>query len=186
MLALIPKRGPENSTLPFEVIDNPVAAPAPLRIAAPKPKAEVKARAVFGVSPKSLQATDDRPGIEVKAGNTVAKAMDNEKLNADDPDALPIPTDDYLVSSMPKLISDFRLPYPEEAKRKSIQGSVLFDILIDATGKVRDVKLLSGPGYGLNEAATQAVQQLKFSPAQAQGQAVAVRIRYAYRFVLEK
>ncbi|RYZ73549.1 MAG: energy transducer TonB, partial [Proteobacteria bacterium] len=54
------------------------------------------------------------------------------------------------------------------------------------TGKVRQANLVSGPGYGMNEAALQAIGSFEFEPAQVGEQAVAVRIRYSYRFVLER
>ena len=60
------------------------------------------------------------------------------------------------------------------------------DILIDATGHVRDAKLLQGPDESLNQAALAAVRGFVFKPAMVQDKPVAVRIRYAYRFVLER
>lgn len=37
------------------------------------------------------------------------------------------------------------------------------DLLIDGKGKVREVKFVDGPGFGLNEAALEAVQRFQFS-----------------------
>lgn len=142
-------------------------------------------RKVFGVSRKSITSDDAATSTEVKQGNTVAKEFDDEKLKDDDQD-LPIPADELMVTAMPKLQSEVRIPYPPEAKAKGIQGAVVMDILIDAQGQVREVKLIQGPGAGLNEAALEAVKQFKFIPARIEAQVVAVRIRYAYRFVLEK
>jgi protein TonB len=151
------------------------------------PKKQPKPRAVFGLSRKSLTAdSTETQAPEVKAGNTTAKAPDLEKLNPDDADSLPIPADEYLVSEMPVLINDYRAPYPPEAKKKGIEGAVVFELLIDATGKVRQAVLLDGPGAGLNEAAETAVRNLLFKPARVAEQFVAVKIRYAYRFVLER
>src|SRR5262249_5547017 len=148
-----------------------------------KPKEEPKKpRAVYGASRKSVTSEE---GIDVKAGNTVAKAPDEEKLRPEDADSLPIPTDEYLVTQMPQLASEVRVPYPEEARKRGVQGAVVMDILIDAAGKVREATLVSGPASGLDEAALSAVRGFQFKPARMQDQAVAVRIRYAYRFVLE-
>ena len=150
----------------------------------PKVPPKEKARAVFGAHRKSLLS--DEPGaVAVKPGNTLAKEADNEKLRDDDPDALPAPVDEFLVNEMPTVMSEVRIPYPAEAKKKGIQGRVVMDLLIDANGNVRDAKLLQGLGYGLDEAALAAVKSFRFRPAMVQGKSVAVRIRYAYRFVLE-
>jgi protein TonB len=170
------------------VIEMPIVASQPLRPTAtqapPKPSEnKVKPRAVFGVSRKSVTATD---GVDVKAGNTVAKDPDTKQLRPEDADALPIPTEEYLVSKMPELLEDVRVPYPPEAKKRNVEGAVLVDLLIDAAGAVREAVLVEGPGYGLNEAAVEAVKRLRFRAAEVDGQAVAVRIRYAYRFVLER
>ena len=87
---------------------------------------------------------------------------------------------------MPKLKSEVRVPYPTEAKKKGIQGAVVMDLLIDQNGKVRQVNLIEGPGYGLNEAALDGMKNFLFEPAKIGNQNVAVRIRYSYRFVIEK
>jgi periplasmic protein TonB len=78
------------------------------------------------------------------------------------------------------------VPYPPDAKRLGIQGGVVFDLLIDADGNVRQATLVQGPGHGLDEAARDAVGKLRFKPATIEERPVAVRIRYVYRFVLEK
>lgn len=172
-----------------EIIEMPILTANPLRAAAaPKepPKEtqqKIKPRAVFGASRKSVTADD---GLQVKAGNTVAKDPDSKELRDTDVDELPMPTEEYLVSKMPELLEDVRVPYPPEAKKRSIEGPVFLDILIDAAGAVREAILVEGPGFGLNEAALEAVKRLRFRAAEVEGQPVAVRIRYAYRFVLER
>ena len=144
-----------------------------------------KSRAVFGVSKIALTNTaPDAESISTKPGNTVAVAPDNKKLSPDDADTLPIPADEFLVTNMPTLLTEIRIPYPPEAKKNRIQGPVIMDLLIDGVGRVRDVIFVNGPGFGLNEAALEAVQRFQFSPAKIQDKTVAVRIRYAYRFIL--
>ena len=170
------------------VIDAPTSPPKAVNIQSrpePKKSETKKPRAVFGASRKSL-TTDAPDASEFKAGNTVAKAPDQEKLKPEDADSLPVPTEEYLVTQMPELAQEVRVPYPAEAKRKGAQGSVVMDILIDASGKVREANLVQGPEDSLNAAALEAVRGFAFKPARIQDKAVAVRIRYAYRFVLER
>lgn len=179
----LPKSEPEKVKVNFEVLEQPKVAQA-IKIQ-PKPKTKPKPvtekRKVFGLNRKALTTSG---GVGVKLGNTVAKDFDDKTLRKSDDD-LPIPTADYLVSSMPVLQSEFRIPYPREAKRKKIEGPVVMDILIDASGRVREAELVTGPGYGLDEAAMDAVYRFQFRPAEVDGKPVAVRIRYIYRFVLE-
>ena len=173
----------------FEVIQYPAPANPALKIEPPKVEEKLKPppqKSVFGVSRKAITADASvADAATIKEGNTVAKEQDNLKLEKDDPDSLPIPTDSYLVSSMPKLKSEIRIPYPPEAKKAGIEGAVVMDLLIDSSGKVRSVTLIKGPGFGLNEAALSAIEKFEFLPAKMGEQAVAVKIRYSYRFVLE-
>lgn len=189
-LAVVVIWGSRRSTLEnivIDLVDAPRAPQAPvLQVTPQKPReAPPPAKAVFGQS-RRAQVVDAPDALEFKVGNTVAKTPDAETLKADDPDALPIPVEEYLVSRMPRLAQEVRIPYPEEARRRGVQGAVVFDLLIDSSGVVREVKLLDGPGFGLNEAALGAIRSFKFLPAEVEGKAVAVRIRYAYRFVLER
>lgn len=100
-------------------------------------------------------------------------------------ESLPVAAEEYLVTEMPLLLDEVRITYPEEAKRQRLQGKVVMDLLIDAEGRVRDIKLISGEHSVLNSAAAEAVRSFRFKPANIEGKAVAVKIRYAYRFVLE-
>lgn len=151
----------------------------------PKPKV-AQPRAVFGVSRKAVES-EAPDAVAAKQGNTVAKAPDNDKLRPEDADSLPVPADEYLVTRMPVLKNPVRIPYPAEARQKNIEGAVIMDILVDDKGKVREAKLVSGPGAGLNEAALAAVRGFEFEPALIDNKPVAVRIpRYAYRFVLDR
>lgn len=153
--------------------------PKPLDIRKVEPPKEIpKAPPAFGINKNTL--TNEGSGVQVKAGNTLAKEVDQVESK----DALPIPVEEFLVSRMPKLKKELRIPYPEAAKAARIEGPVVMDILIDEQGRVRDSILVEGPGSGLDEAALNAVNSFEFEPAQIEGKPVTVRIRYIYRFVL--
>ncbi|MDZ4081289.1 MAG: energy transducer TonB, partial [Bdellovibrionales bacterium] len=110
------------------------------------------------------------------------KEFDNLKATNDD--ALPIPTDEFLVTQMPRIKKEVRAPYPDAARNARVEGPIVLDLLINADGMVVDVKLISGLGYGLDEAAINAIKLFEFEPARVQNQKVAVKIRYTYRFEL--
>lgn len=191
-VALFYKPKMEKKSVRFEVYENIKVVPKTLNLEPPKPEAvkppptPVETRQVFGVTRKSLTTTQADPATaEIKTGNTIAKEMDDLKLNPDDADSLPIPADEFLVTSMPVLISEVRISYPDEAKKAGIEGPVVMDLLIDEQGVVRQVALLKGPGFGLNEAALTAIKNFQFRPAKIKDQSVAVKIRYTYRFILE-
>ena len=121
----------------------------------------------------------------MKQGNTVAKAQDDETLKDTDADSLPIPVEEYLISKPPSLLEARKPRYPPEARERGVQGAVRVEILIDAEGKVREARVLSGLGFGTEEAALEAARQLRFTPAEISGKPVAVKIQFKINFELE-
>jgi protein TonB len=85
----------------------------------------------------------------------------------------------------PEIATEHRIPYPEEARRAGIEGPVRLRITVDDQGRVTAVKVLSGPGHGLNEAAREAILKFKFRPAMKAGAAVGTSMIYQYTFALE-
>jgi TonB family protein len=65
--------------------------------------------------------------------------------------------------TLPKAISTPDPPYPEEARKKGIEGKVTLLIVIDAKGKVSQVKALSGPEE-LVSGAVASVKMWQFEP----------------------
>jgi TonB family protein len=72
-----------------------------------------------------------------------------------------------------KLISEVKPVYPQLAKQSRIQGAVTMEIVIEKTGSVSNVKVISGPPL-LRQAAIDAVSQWKFKPTLLNGEAVQV------------
>ncbi len=62
--------------------------------------------------------------------------------------------------------------YTEQAREKKVQGEVLLQVVFMASGQVHVVRVVRGLGYGLDESAIQAAQNVRFVPAQRNGQPV--------------
>ena len=62
--------------------------------------------------------------------------------------------------------------YTDEARRLKIEGEVLLEVDFPAAGECRVLRVLRGLGYGLDEAAARAAQQIRFTPATRDGQPV--------------
>jgi TonB family protein len=62
--------------------------------------------------------------------------------------------------------------YTDEARKLKLEGEVLVRILFTAGGEVRVLDVVRGLGHGLDESALRAAQQIKFKPAQRDGQPV--------------
>ncbi len=172
----------------FTVIENPVVAPSNLIL---QPKNEIKptvtkeipetSQKVFGLSRKAI-TTSKADAASVKQGNTIAKENDDLKLKPTDADSLPIPADDYLVTSGAKLISTVIANRTDEARKAGYVGSAVLLILIDREGLVREVKLLNVLEFGLGEKAIEIAKQLKFIPAKIKDDPVATKIRFSINF----
>jgi protein TonB len=188
LLLVFGRGGIEKVDIEVKIIENPKVAQAQVDLSKQPPPApkEPPARKVFGASKKSITTDDASAGLDIKTGNTVATAPDNENLKDSDAESLPIPTDEYLLSRPPQVIGDVRPVYPPEAKAKNIEGSVKVEILIDAQGVVREARILSGLGYGTDESALDAARKLRFRPAEASGKPVAVRVPFTVNFRLDK
>ncbi len=60
--------------------------------------------------------------------------------------------------------------YTEEARAKRIEGEVLLEVVLEATGKLRVLRVVRGLGHGLDDAAVRAAEQIRFKPALKDGQ----------------
>jgi periplasmic protein TonB len=72
----------------------------------------------------------------------------------------------------------------EAARAAGIEGKVRVQISVDETGRVVDVKLLQGLGYGLDEAALAAARQAEFDPAVRCGKPTRATFNISMRFTL--
>lgn len=60
--------------------------------------------------------------------------------------------------------------YTDEARSKRIEGEVLLEVIFEASGKLRVVKIVRGLGHGLDDSAVRAAEQIRFKPALKDGQ----------------
>lgn len=65
----------------------------------------------------------------------------------------------------PKVVRRIDAVYTEEAKAAGAAGTVVLEVRIDKSGFVRDAKVVKSMGYGLDEAAADAVKQWQFEPS---------------------
>ena len=75
-------------------------------------------------------------------------------------------------------------PYPEEAKRAGLEGSVGLELSIDEGGRVVGVRITSPAGHGFDQAALAAVTQFVFEPAKQKGVPIPAKVQFAYDFHL--
>ncbi|HEX8837258.1 MAG TPA: energy transducer TonB [Candidatus Acidoferrum sp.] len=62
--------------------------------------------------------------------------------------------------------------YSTEARTIKLEGDVVLEVIFLASGQVQVIRVVSGLGHGLDEAAIQAAKMIRFRPAERNGQAV--------------
>lgn len=81
---------------------------------------------------------------------------------------------------------EVKIPYPEQARERRIEGTVLMKLTVAETGKVIDVDIISGPAYGLRQAALMVARKLFFLPAtDEEGHARVAHVKHEVIFRLK-
>lgn len=179
-------------------------APPPSRTPPPNatppktPPAE-PAKPVFGVTAAS---TVGDSSFSVPVGNTTMIDPKQSAPHQGPVAALPAappapappsfnPVSELYVRELPVIDTEAcgrQVKYPDEAVRQGIEGQVVLEVGIDEKGRVHSVKVLSGPGHGINEAVAYALKHKckVTSPAYGtDGKPVAFVIdRYEFNFEL--
>jgi TonB family protein len=75
--------------------------------------------------------------------------------------------------------------YPEEARRRRIEGRVVVHAIIGIDGAVKDLEVISGP-QELTQSALDAVRQWRYKPTLLNGQPVEVDTTIAVEYVLPR
>ena len=165
-----------------EVKPPPDAPPPPNQT--PPPEAVTKPVLVVGLT---MDSTSAAGGFAVQVGNTTygkasTKVVDPSEVKAYKA-AKYVPPGS--ADTEPQMIGDCKVPYPEEARKSEIEGTVHLRVKLDPEGTVEEVLVISGPGYGLNEAAREALRRAHFKPAIKNGEKVGYTINYNYPFLLD-
>src|SRR4029077_10152863 len=167
--------GPEKSAEPVEP---EITRPSLGKVRLAKPKVRRSA---------SVQANGEiEPALEVSsdgafaAGETSLGANLAESSKQPAAPAAPVGGDvkaARLISSVPPI-------YPSLAKTQPLAGDVRVDALIDATGRVTAMKVVSGPSL-LHQAAMDALNRWKYEAATLDGKPVAMHLTVTIQFRLQ-
>jgi len=86
--------------------------------------------------------------------------------------------------SAPQVLYKVDPEYSEEARKAKYSGTVVLQLIVDASGRARDIKVVRSLGLGLDEKAIEAVNKWKFRPGVKNGQPVAVQATIEVNFRL--
>jgi len=85
----------------------------------------------------------------------------------------------------PEPIQQPKPPYTPEARANKVEGTILLQAVVGKDGVLREVQILRGLGYGLDESAMKTIiQKWRFMPGTRNGQPVAVQIKIEITFRL--
>ncbi len=128
-----------------------------------------------------VKQVEARPGVMIVVRARLDRAPANTTLTS-------FPTPKPLVEgdlvdvddsvTPPRLVSGERAPYPKEARRLRLQGTVLVEVIVDEKGVPHDARVLQSAGAALDEAVIEAAYKFRYDPATKRG--VRVKVRQAY------
>jgi protein TonB len=181
-IALRPPKLPKRAPAPLPLADK--APPPPNQ--PPSPEAKPSAPISIGIS---MSSTTTAGTFAAPVGNSLYGSTSPTAKSPADVHPYISPNGRYVppsqVGEEPKLIRDFKAPYPPEARKNGLEGEVLLRLLVDSQGRVAKITLLQGSGYGFDQAAINAAKKFLFRPATEGGESVATEIVYTYRFLLD-
>jgi periplasmic protein TonB len=90
------------------------------------------------------------------------------------------------TATPPRIQGPLPVPdYPADARAHRLQGVVVLEVMLDSFGRARVRGVLSPPlGFGIEEAARNAAERLKFTPARQGGRSVDAIVQVRVTFTL--
>jgi TonB family protein len=161
-----------------------ITAAAPAETAAPNAAVGTDApqtQPVFGVT---MESTSTGGTTTAKVGNSTAPQPGGTTSDGGPAKQL-APAAAAEVTRMPLPQGACSGKYTDDARAAGIEGTVVLDLVVDETGRAREITVVSGLDHGLTEAAVAALKACRFSPGERSGQRVPVRVRgFKIRFVM--
>src|SRR5258708_4026734 len=178
----VPKSGSNNDIFnepakSAEPVEPEITRPSlgKIRLAKPKVRRSASVQANGEMEP-ALEVNSD----ELASGENTLGA--NLAEGAKQPAAPAAPTGGDVKPA--RLISSVPPSYPALARTQHIAGEVRVDALIDTTGRVTTMKVVSGPSL-LHQAAMDALRQWKYQAATLDGKPVPMRLTVTIQFRLQ-
>jgi TonB family protein len=84
----------------------------------------------------------------------------------------------------PRVIREMKADYPDEARRRGIEGDVVIELVVRRDGSVGDARIVRRLSAALDEQALRAVRQWRFQPGKYRGSPVDVAVEVVVEFRL--
>jgi len=102
-------------------------------------------------------------GVQASGFSTQQVATNTGRHNQDDGGA---------ATSQVEIVFKPKPVYTDEARKLQLEGEVLLEVMFGANGELHVNRVVRGLGHGLDEAAVNAANKIKFKPAQRNGSSV--------------
>jgi TonB family protein len=120
--------------------------------------AEIWRKHVRSITPVTVDSAPNTPSEKVFTGKGVTQKM--------------------------RVLSKPEPQYSEEARRNGIVGTIVLRAVCSAGGEIKDIRIKQALPYGLTTRAVRAARQIRFTPAQIDGNPVSMYIQLEYNFNL--
>jgi TonB family protein len=172
----------------------PLENAAQQALAGAEPAAEPVKKPTFGAVHLAAPVLNHRSATDNNSTADVAPSLGSNTISPGDAGGLnllaskgsqpaaPVPVGGDVKQA--RLISSVPPMYPTLARNQRLSGNVVIDALIDATGRVSTMKVISGPAL-LHQSAMDAVRQWKYQPATLNGQPMAMHLTVTVQFKLQ-
>lgn len=82
----------------------------------------------------------------------------------------------------PRVIRELEPEYTEEARRAGVNADVVIKLVVGEDGAAREIRVVRGAGFGLDENAVRAIEGWHFDPGSKDGKPIASPTRLTVRF----
>jgi TonB family protein len=163
---------------PLSSLDEATAALS--RIFALTPEEVVRSSPAYWQAPLAKELGIQEP----KKQDSKDAGGQTEKKNAQSGNAFPVVDFGAPHVSAPQILYQPEPEFTDAARARRFEGVVGLNIVVDPTGKVRNVRIVRPLGMGLDENAVATVSTWRFNPAKRDDQAVAVAVYVEVAFHL--
>jgi TonB family protein len=122
------------------------------------------------VAPVPVPTPSPAPSVKTKKSD-MPRMVDGERI--------------YLGSEVDTKALILKKPEPDgttEARRRRFHGKIVLQAILAVNGQVKNITIVEGLPYGLNEKALDAARRIKFEQAIKDGESVSVWVRIEYEF----
>jgi TonB family protein len=74
-------------------------------------------------------------------------------------------------------------PSTKEAQAAKFEGFVIADVIVSATGRIENIRIVKSPGLGLDDSVRETLGKWRCQPAKFEGKAVPVKLEFEFSFL---